>query len=99
MNQKNCFSLSFFDVTFMNFDSFIKNFTCILMIDEIVTFFSSPVFTIVGGITTLIAILVFAYTVFLFFKVSPTWRFFKPSLSPARTRFKEITNWAKIGFC
>jgi hypothetical protein len=26
-------------------------------------------------------------------------RFFKPSLSPARTRFKEITNWAKIGFC
>jgi hypothetical protein len=20
-------------------------------------------------------------------------------LSPARTRFKEITNWAKIGFC
>jgi IS30 family transposase len=30
---------------------------------------------------------------------SPTWRFFKPSLSPARTRFKEITNWAKIGFC
>ena len=29
----------------------------------------------------------------------PTWRFFKPSLSPARTRFKEITNWAKIGFC
>jgi hypothetical protein len=21
------------------------------------------------------------------------------SLSPARTRFKEITNWAKIGFC
>jgi hypothetical protein len=23
----------------------------------------------------------------------------KPSLSPARTRFKEITNWAKIGFC
>jgi hypothetical protein len=30
---------------------------------------------------------------------SPTWRFFKPSLSPARTRFKEITHWAKIGFC
>jgi hypothetical protein len=30
---------------------------------------------------------------------SPTWRFFKPSLSPARTRFKEITNWTKIGFC
>jgi hypothetical protein len=29
---------------------------------------------------------------------SPTWRFFKPSLSPARTRFKEIINWAKIGF-
>jgi hypothetical protein len=29
---------------------------------------------------------------------SPTWRFFKPSLSPARTRFKEITNWTKIGF-
>jgi hypothetical protein len=28
-----------------------------------------------------------------------TWRFFKPSLSPARTRFKEITNWVKIGFC
>jgi hypothetical protein len=26
----------------------------------------------------------------------PTWRFFKPSLSPARTRFKEITNWTKI---
>jgi hypothetical protein len=25
--------------------------------------------------------------------------FFKPSLSPARTRFKEITHWAKIGFC
>jgi TPR repeat protein len=25
--------------------------------------------------------------------LSPTWRFFKPSLSPARTRFKEITNW------
>jgi hypothetical protein len=24
---------------------------------------------------------------------------FKPSLSPARTRFKEITHWAKIGFC
>jgi hypothetical protein len=23
---------------------------------------------------------------------SPTWRFFKPSLSPAKTRFKEITN-------
>jgi hypothetical protein len=23
----------------------------------------------------------------------------KPSLSPARTRFKEITHWAKIGFC
>jgi hypothetical protein len=23
----------------------------------------------------------------------------KPSLSPARIRFKEITNWAKIGFC
>jgi hypothetical protein len=23
---------------------------------------------------------------------SPTWRFFKPSLSPARTRFKEITH-------
>jgi hypothetical protein len=22
-----------------------------------------------------------------------------PSLSPARTRFKEITHWAKIGFC
>jgi hypothetical protein len=44
------------------------------MIDEIVTFFSSPVFTIVGGITTLIAILVFAYTVFLFFKgVLPVW--------------------------
>jgi hypothetical protein len=30
---------------------------------------------------------------------APTWRFFKPSLSPARTRFKEITHWAKIGFC
>jgi hypothetical protein len=30
---------------------------------------------------------------------SPTWRFFKPSLSPARIRFKEITNWTKIGFC
>jgi hypothetical protein len=29
----------------------------------------------------------------------PTWRFFKPSLSPARTRFKEISHWAKIGFC
>jgi glycosyltransferase involved in cell wall biosynthesis len=29
----------------------------------------------------------------------PTWRFFKPSLSPARTRFKEITHWVKIGFC
>jgi CBS-domain-containing membrane protein len=26
------------------------------------------------------------------------WRFFKPSLSPAKTRFKEITHWAKIGF-
>jgi hypothetical protein len=30
---------------------------------------------------------------------SPTWRFFKLSLIPARTRFKEITNWTKIGFC
>jgi hypothetical protein len=30
---------------------------------------------------------------------SLAWRFFKPSLSPARTRFKEITHWAKIGFC
>jgi hypothetical protein len=29
----------------------------------------------------------------------PTWRFFKPSLSPAGIRFKEIINWAKIGFC
>jgi hypothetical protein len=28
-----------------------------------------------------------------------TTRFFKPSLSLARTRFKEITNWVKIGFC
>jgi hypothetical protein len=37
-----------------------------------------------------------AFTGFSHF--SPTWRFFKPSLSPARTRFKEITNWAKIGF-
>ncbi|WP_180323868.1 hypothetical protein, partial [bacterium endosymbiont of Bathymodiolus sp. 5 South] len=27
---------------------------------------------------------------------SPTWRFFKPSLSPARTRFKEITKSAKL---
>jgi hypothetical protein len=26
-------------------------------------------------------------------------RFFKPSLSPVRTRFKEITNWVKVGFC
>jgi hypothetical protein len=30
---------------------------------------------------------------------SPTWRFFKPSLNSARTRFKEITSWVKIGFC
>jgi hypothetical protein len=29
---------------------------------------------------------------------SPTWRFFKSSLSPARTRFKEIAKWAKIEF-
>jgi hypothetical protein len=29
----------------------------------------------------------------------PLGDFFKPSLSPAMTRFKEITNWAKIGFC
>ncbi|SMN16545.1 hypothetical protein CRYPD_1104 [uncultured Candidatus Thioglobus sp.] len=30
---------------------------------------------------------------------SPAWQFFKPSLSPARTRFKKITNLAKIEFC
>ncbi|SMN13007.1 hypothetical protein BHECKSOX2_1578 [Bathymodiolus heckerae thiotrophic gill symbiont] len=29
----------------------------------------------------------------------PDWRFFKPSLSPARRRFNKITNLAKIEFC
>ncbi|SHA32146.1 hypothetical protein BTHERMOSOX_1085 [Bathymodiolus thermophilus thioautotrophic gill symbiont] len=29
----------------------------------------------------------------------PTWKFFKPSLSSAKTRFKKITKWAKIEFC
>jgi hypothetical protein len=32
-------------------------------------------------------------------QLGDTWQFFKPSLSPARTRFKEIPHWAKIGFC
>jgi hypothetical protein len=60
---------------------------------------SSIYYDVATGPAIVIALgVLFAFSQ-LFTSNSPTWRFFKPSLSPARTRFKEITHWAKIGFC